>query len=198
MRTHILTILTLFFCFQEYSLEAQHQLEPELYSSVEWRNIGPYRGGRSCAVTGVAGKPNLFYFGATGGGIWKTTDGGRAWENISDGYFGGSIGSIAVASSDPNVIYVGGGEKTVRGNVSFGYGVWKSENGGKTWENMGLNTSRHIARIRIHPTDPDIVYAAVMGDLFKPTQDEESINLLMVVETGKKSFLQIRMLEQWI
>jgi len=153
-------------------LYAQYEKDTEsTYSSLEWRNIGPYRGGRSCAVTGVPGKPNLFYFGATGGGIWKTTDGGRAWENISDGYFGGSIGSIAVAQSDANVVYVGGGEKTVRGNVSFGYGIWKSVDAGKSWTNMGLNTSRHISRIRIHPTNPDIAYAAVMGDLFKGTQD---------------------------
>ena len=138
------------------------------YSALEWRSIGPYRGGRSCAVTGVPGKPNLFYFGATGGGIWRTNDGGRSWDNISDGFFGGSIGSIAVANSDHNVIYVGGGEKTVRGNVSSGYGVWKSEDAGKTWTSSGLSKSRHISRIRIHPDNPDIVYAAVMGNLYAP------------------------------
>jgi len=92
-------------------------------------------------VAGVPGKPNLFYFGATGGGVWKTLDGGRSWDNISDGYFGGSIGSIAVSSSDANVIYVGGGEKTVRGNVSYGYGVWKSVDAGKTWKQSGLQYS---------------------------------------------------------
>lgn len=108
------------------------------YDALEYRLIGPFRGGRSAAVTGVPNQPNLFYFGATGGGIWKTTDGGRAWENISDGYFGGSIGAIAVSKSDPNVIYVGGGEKTVRGNVSSGYGIWKTEDAGKTWMSMGL------------------------------------------------------------
>ncbi len=143
----------------------------DTYASMEWRSIGPYRGGRSCAVTGVPGNPNLFYFGATGGGIWKTTDGGRSWANISDGYFGGSIGSIAVAPSDHNVLYVGGGEKTVRGNVSFGYGAWKSVDAGRTWEHIGLDKSRHISRIRIHPDNPDIVYAAVMGNLFAPTTD---------------------------
>ncbi|MFT6369811.1 MAG: hypothetical protein ACJAWH_000892, partial [Maribacter sp.] len=89
----------------------------ELYSSMEYRSIGPHRGGRSAAVTGVPGEPNLFYFGAAGGGVWKTLDGGRTWANISDGYFGGSIGAVEVAKSDPNVIYVGGGEKTLRGNV---------------------------------------------------------------------------------
>ena len=138
------------------------------YSSLEYRSIGPYRGGRSCAVTGVPGKPDLFYFGATGGGIWKTTDGGRSWENISDGFFGGSIGSIAVAQSDPNVIYVGGGEKTVRGNVSYGYGLWKTVDGGKNWTHIGLKDSRHVSRVRIDPHNADIAYAAVMGNLYAP------------------------------
>src|SRR5215217_7255766 len=92
--------------------------EDKLYNGLEWRSIGPYRGGRAAAVTGVPGKPNLFYMGATGGGVWRTTDGGSSWQNISDGFFGGSIGSVAVSEYDPNVIYVGGGEKTVRGNVS--------------------------------------------------------------------------------
>ncbi len=143
----------------------------ELYSSLEYRSIGPHRGGRSAAVTGVPGKPNLFYFGAAGGGVWKTLDGGRSWENISDGYFGGSIGAVEVAQSDPNVLYVGGGEKTLRGNVSSGYGIWKTEDAGKTWKFAGLKNSRHVPRIRIHPKDHNIVYAAVLGNIYKPTQD---------------------------
>ena len=140
-----------------------------LYHALEWRSIGPYRGGRSAAVTGVPGKPNLFYFGSTGGGVWRTTDGGNSWQNISDGYFGGSIGAVAVSAYDPNILYVGGGEKTVRGNVSFGYGMWKSDDAGKTWKQVGLKDSRHISRVRIHPKDPDLVYAAVMGNLFAPS-----------------------------
>ncbi|APQ17489.1 VPS10 domain-containing protein [Maribacter hydrothermalis] len=143
----------------------------ELYSSLEYRSIGPFRGGRSAAVTGVPGEPNLFYFGAAGGGVWKTLDGGRTWDNISDGYFGGSIGAVEVAKSDPNVIYVGGGEKTLRGNVSSGYGVWKTEDGGKTWATAGLEKSRHVPRLRVHPTDYNTVYAAVLGDIYKPTKD---------------------------
>tara|TARA_R110002012_G_scaffold283090_2_gene473080 strand:- start:19761 stop:22811 length:3051 start_codon:yes stop_codon:yes gene_type:complete len=141
------------------------------YSNLEYRLIGPFRGGRSAAVTGVPNKPNLFYFGATGGGVWKTTDGGRAWENISDGFFGGSIGAISVAQNDPNVMYVGGGEKTVRGNVSSGYGIWKSVDAGKTWEASGLKNSRHIPRIVIDPTNHDVVYAGVLGNIYKPTED---------------------------
>jgi photosystem II stability/assembly factor-like uncharacterized protein len=140
-----------------------------LYDGLEWRSIGPFRGGRSSAVTGVSGQPNLFYFGATGGGVWKTNDAGNSWENLSDGYFGGSVGAVAVSTWDPNVIYVGGGEVTVRGNVSSGYGMWKSVDGGETWENKGLPDSYHVVRIKIHPKNPDLVYAAVMGNLYKPT-----------------------------
>ncbi|MBX2969961.1 MAG: glycosyl hydrolase [Cyclobacteriaceae bacterium] len=148
--------------------------DEKLYNGMEWRSIGPFRGGRSAAVTGVPGKPNLFYFGATGGGVWRTTDAGNSWENISDGFFGGSIGAVAVSEWDNNVIYVGGGEKTVRGNVSYGYGMWKSVDAGKTWSHIGLKDSRHIPRIRIHPKNPDVVYAAVLGDLFK-SSDERGV-----------------------
>ena len=151
----------------------------KLHESVKYRSIGPFRGGRSAAVVGVPNQPKLFYFGATGGGVWKTVDGGITYENISDGYFGGSIGSVAVAASDPNVIYVGGGEVTVRGNVSSGKGIWKSVDAGKTWTYSGLPNSRHIPRIVVHPKNPDIVYAAVMGDLYKPNKDRgvyKSIN----------------------
>jgi photosystem II stability/assembly factor-like uncharacterized protein len=163
--------ISLIICFFITDILYSQPFDEKYYESIEWRNVGPFRGGRSCAVTGVPGKPNLFYFGATGGGIWKTQDGGRSWENISDGYFGGSIGSISVSESDHNVIYVGGGEKTVRGNVSFGYGIWKSEDAGKTWESKGLEKSRHIPRIKIHPKNPDIVYAAVLGNLFAPNPE---------------------------
>ncbi len=150
------------------------KFDQALYDAMQWRSIGAYRGGRSAAVTGVAGKPNLFYFGSTGGGVWRTTDGGQSWENISDGFFGGSIGAVAVSEYDNNVIYVGGGEKTVRGNVSYGHGMWKSTDAGKTWTDIGLKNSRHIPRVRIHPKNPDLVYAAVLGDLFK-SSDERGV-----------------------
>src|SRR5210317_1417253 len=139
------------------------QYEESLYKGLEYRLIGPFRGGRSAAVTGVPGEPNLFYFGATGGGVWKTDNAGTTWKNISDGFFGGSIGAVAVAPSDPNVIYVGGGEVTLRGNVSSGSGMYKSIDAGKTWNFIGLPESRHIPRVRIHPTNPEVVYAAVLG-----------------------------------
>ena len=165
-------LFCLFFCDNSHAQTTLPvKIDSTLYDTLQWRSIGPYRGGRSCAVTGVEGKPNLFYFGATGGGVWRTLDGGRKWENISDGYFGGSIGAIEVSKSDNNVIYVGGGEKTVRGNVSIGYGVWKSENAGKTWVQKGLTKSRQISRIRVNPNDHNIVYAAAMGNLFKPNAE---------------------------
>jgi len=166
----VLIVLLFFFGISSVNISAQTYNE-ELYSSLEYRLLGPFRGGRSAAVTGVSNKPNLFYFGATGGGVWKTQDGGRTWENISDGFFGGSIGSISVSEDDPNVIYVGGGEKTVRGNVSSGYGVWKTEDAGKTWTQSGLEKSRHISRLAIHPKDYNTVYAAVLGNIYKPTAD---------------------------
>ncbi|KZS38019.1 glycosyl hydrolase [Aquimarina aggregata] len=167
--TRVICLLFLSF-ISIFSVNSQ-TYDQSLYDALEYRLVGPFRGGRSAAVTGVPGKPNLFYFGSTGGGIWKTVDGGRTWSNISDGFFGGSIGSISVSKSDPNVIYVGGGEKTLRGNVSSGYGVWKSVNAGKTWTQSGLPKSRHIPRISIHPTNPNIVYAAVLGNIYKPTQN---------------------------
>ena len=147
------------------------KIDPKLHKSVQYRSIGPFRGGRSAAAVGVPSQSKVFYFGATGGGVWKTTDGGVTYKNISDGYFGGSIGSVAVAPSDPNVLYVGGGEVTVRGNVSSGKGVWKSVDAGSTWTYSGLPNSRHIPRMVIHPQNPDIVYAAVLGDLYKPNND---------------------------
>ena len=178
-----LFIVFLCLLFSEgYKVNAQKnttKYSEDFYNATEWRNIGPFRGGRSAAVTGVSGKANLFYFGSTGGGVWRTTDAGNTWENISDGFFGGSVGSVAVSEWDNNVIYVGNGEKTVRGNVSSGDGIWKSVNAGKTWEPMGLKNARHIPRVRIHPKNPDIVYAGVMGDLYKSSQERgvyKSIN----------------------
>ena len=143
-----------------------------LLSGVKYRMIGPFRGGRSAAAVGSVQSRNTFYFGATGGGVWKTTDGGSNWKNISDGYFGSSIGAIAIAPSDEKIIYVGEGENTMRGNVSEGLGgVWKSEDAGKTWKNMGLKDGRHITNILVHPNNPSIVWAGVMGHLFGPNQE---------------------------
>lgn len=170
MKFSIIALACFLFSFSISETNAQTFSENQ-YNALEYRLLGPFRGGRSAAVTGVPNQPNLFYFGSTGGGIWKTIDGGRTWENISDGFFGGSIGAITVSKSDPNVIYVGGGEKTVRGNVSSGYGIWKSVDAGKTWTEAGLKNSRHVPRIAVDPTNHDVVYAGVLGNIYKPTQD---------------------------
>jgi photosystem II stability/assembly factor-like uncharacterized protein len=143
-------------------------VDPALFKGMKWRQIGPFRGGRVAAVTGVRGDRNTYYFGGTGGGVWKSTDAGRSWKNVSDGFFGGSVGAVAVSDWDPNVVYAGGGEVTVRGNVSHGDGLWKSTDAGKTWKLAGLADGRQIVRIRIHPKNPDLVYAAVLGHVFGP------------------------------
>lgn len=142
-----------------------------LFSTTKYRLIGPFRGGRSGAVTGSFKNKQLFYMAATGGGVWKTTDGGSNWKNISDKYFGGTMGAIAVAPSDENILYAGEGENTLRGNVSEGLGgIWRSEDGGRSWKNLGLKDARHIIRIVIHPRNPDILWVAVMGHLFGPNE----------------------------
>jgi photosystem II stability/assembly factor-like uncharacterized protein len=141
-------------------------LDTALLGSMKYRLIGPYRGGRSTAVAGVAGAPFLFYAGSTGGGVWRTEDAGQSWQPIADKFFGGSIGSIDVADSDPNVIYVGTGSQDIRGNTSTGRGMWKSTDAGKTWSFSGLRETGAIGRTVVHPTNPDLVYAAALGHPF--------------------------------
>jgi photosystem II stability/assembly factor-like uncharacterized protein len=139
---------------------------------LQFRNIGPFRGGRVTAVAGAPGQPLAFYFGGTGGGVWKTTDGGANWEPVSDKFFKtGSVGALAVAPSDPNVVYAGMGEGCIRGNVSGGDGVWKSTDAGKTWVNVGLPDTQQIPRVRVHPQNPDVVYVAALGHPWAPNPD---------------------------
>ena len=144
---------------------------PPHLKALEWREVGPFRGGRSAAVAGLPADRETYYFGGTGGGVWKTHNGGVTWNNVSDGYFGGSVGAVAVSEWDPNVVYAGLGEKTVRGNVSPGDGLWKSTDAGDSWTKMGLEGTQHISRIRIHPTNPDLVYVAAMGHLFGSNEE---------------------------
>lgn len=179
MMQRFLLAATLLLCATAYAQKkttATPALQPPqeiaVFKNLEYRLIGPFRGGRSAAVAGSYKNKNTFYFGATGGGVWKTTDGGSNWINISDGFFGGSIGSVAVAASDESIIYAGEGEKTVRGNVSEGLGgAWRSDNGGKTWRNIGLKDGRHIVRMVVHPKNPDVVWASVLGHLFGPSKE---------------------------
>ena len=146
--------------------------DADLYKAMQWRCIGPYRGGRVTAVTGVPSQSFTYYFGATGGGVWKTEDGGLNWEPISDGFFEtGSVGAVAVSESDPNIVYVGMGEAPVRGNVSHGDGMYKSTDAGKTWKHIGLSDTSQISRVRIHPQNPDIVYAAALGHVYGPNEE---------------------------
>ncbi len=141
-------------------------------AGLQFRNIGPFRGGRVTAVAGVPGQPLTFYFGGTGGGVWKTTDGGASWDSVSDKFFRtGSVGALAVADSDPNVIYAGMGEGCIRGNASAGDGVWKSTDAGKTWAYAGLKDTQQIPRVRVHPKNPDLVYVAALGHTWGPNPE---------------------------
>ena len=145
--------------------------EDAIIKAQNFRLIGPFRGGRAAAAVGSYTDVNTFYMGATGGGVWKTWDAGSNWKNISDGFFGGSIGAIAITPTNESIVYVGEGENSMRGNVSEGLGgMWKSMDDGKTWKNMGLKEARHIVRIIVHPKNPDIIWVAAMGHLFGPNE----------------------------
>src|ERR1041384_1330033 len=142
---------------------AAQSLDPRLYSELRWRMIGPFRASRVKAATGVPQQPNVFYQGVVNGGVWKTTDYGRTWEPIFDDQPTGSIGAIAVAPSDPNIIYVGSGEGLQRPDLSVGDGIYKSSDAGKTWKNMGLKEGQQIGGLAIDPLDDKKVFAAVLG-----------------------------------
>ena len=158
--------------FSDLTAQAPH-IDPVLYQGMEWRNIGPFRGGRSVAATGVVQDHMTYYFGGVGSGVWKTTDAGITWSNISDSTFGtSSVGAIAVAESDQNVVYVGMGEHPIRGVMtSHGDGVYKSTDAGKTWSHLGLDLTRQISDVMIHPTNPDLVYVAAQGAAYGASED---------------------------
>jgi photosystem II stability/assembly factor-like uncharacterized protein len=173
----VLLFLALFFGLHAIQSTARAQqpgaqgYDKSFFKTLAWRGIGPFRGGRATAVTGVPSQPFVYYFGATGGGVWKTVDGGENWLPVSDGFFGtGSVGGIGLCEADPNVIYVGMGESPIRGNVSHGDGVYKSTDAGKTWKRVGLEDTRQIGRVRVHPRNPDIVYVAAIGHIFGPNE----------------------------
>ena len=143
----------------------------DYFKPVKWRCIGPFRGGRSVCTSGILGDPQTYFMGTTGGGLWKTNDAGNSWHNVSDGFFKtGSVGAVAVSESHPNVVYVGMGEHAPRGVMtSHGDGVYKSTDGGKSWKHVGLKETQHIARIVVHPDDPNVVYVAAQGPLHAPS-----------------------------
>ncbi|MEO0528575.1 MAG: glycosyl hydrolase, partial [Bacteroidota bacterium] len=145
----------------------------QYFSSMKYRNIGPFRGGRSVSATGIVNNPLTYYMGTTGGGLWKTEDAGQHWNNISDGFYKtGSVGAVAASESNPNIIYVGMGEHAIRGVMtSYGDGVYKSTDAGKTWKHIGLAKTEQISRIVVHPTNPDIVYVASQGKYSTPTPE---------------------------
>ncbi len=145
-----------------------------LYNGLQWRNIGPFRGGRSLAVSGVPGDAMTYYAGTAGGGLWKTTDGGNTWNGISDSNFhSSSVGALAVAQSNINIVYAGMGETEMRGNISFGDGMYKSMDAGKTWKSIGLKESNAIGTIAVHPANPDLLYVAAQGKIWGPTPNKE-------------------------
>ena len=145
--------------------------DTSLFSALSWREIGPYRGGRSVAAAGSAARPNEYWMGTPGGGVFKTTDGGIDWAPATDKYFGGTIGAIAVSESNPDIVYVGGGEFDIRGNVSHGDGVWKTTDDGKTWTSLGLTDTRQISRVRVDPHNPDVVYVGALGHVWAPNPE---------------------------
>ncbi|MDX1940127.1 MAG: hypothetical protein SFU99_06215 [Saprospiraceae bacterium] len=192
----ILFALTL---FMSYSIAQEAPKLPgdklsEQFQGLKWRNIGPFRGGRSVAAVGVPGNPMLYYMGSTGGGVWKTENAGQNWTNISDGFFKtGSVGAIAVADSDPNVIYVGMGEHAVRGVMtSPGDGMYKSVDAGKSWAHIGLPESRHIARIQVNPKNADEVYVAVQG----PVHGKSKERGIYKSSDGGKTWKQILFVDE--
>ncbi|MEX1265275.1 MAG: hypothetical protein WEA08_00030 [Woeseia sp.] len=173
LRCTLSATMALAVCFTTFASAPAIAVEEALLDGLEYRLIGPWRGGRVTAVTGVPGNPQLYYMGATGGGVWKTTNAGETWENISDGQIPvGTIGAVAVAESDPNVIYVGTGEAPIRGvTTAQGEGLWKSTDAGKTFTFMGLPEAGQIAKIEIHPTNPDIAYVAAQGQIWAPNEE---------------------------
>ena len=177
-------------CSSSAKAQSPQTYDSTAFSAIRWREIGPYRGGRSVAVAGSAARPMEYYFGTTGGGVFKTTDGGMTWAPVTDKYFGGTIGAIAVSESNPDIVYVGTGESPIRGNVSHGDGIFKSTDAGKTWQYVGLAESRQIGRVRIDPKNPDIVYVSALGHVFGPNPERGVFKTIDGGKTWKKSLFR--------
>ncbi len=184
MKSHYPLLLVILLCLvlQAEAQPTSTTYDSKYFDNLKWRNIGPQRGGRSLGAAGSPGRPNEYYFGATGGGLWKTTDGGQEWSSVTDGQISSSsIGAVAVAETNPDIIYIGGGETQLRGSITQGDGVYKSINGGKTWRHLGLKETQAISRIRVHPTNPDIVYVAALGH---PYGDNEERGVFKSIDGG--------------
>ena len=171
-KTTLITFLSFCFFFLAVGINnslaqsktPQPIVEEKFYNQLKWRNIGPNRGGRSLGCMGSPGRPNEYYFGATGGGLWKTTDAGQEWFPVTDGQVtSSSVGAVGVAETNPDIVYIGMGETQLRGSITQGDGVYKTVDGGKTWRHLGLEETQAISRVRVHPTDPNIVYVAALG-----------------------------------
>ena len=168
-----LSLMLFAYCYpSDVQAQSSSDIPTSFYEKMEWRNIGPYRGGRSLGCTGSPGRPMEYYFGATGGGLWKTVDGGTEWFPVTDGQVtSSSVGAVAVAATNPDIVYIGMGEVQLRGSITQGDGVYKSIDAGKTWRHLGLEETQAVSRIRIHPTNPDIVYVAALGHPYGDNED---------------------------
>src|SRR6202142_553036 len=153
------------------SLLTAQTFSPANYAGLRWRDIGPFRGGRTVGAAGIPTQPNVFFIGVNNGGVWKTDDYGRTWKPLFDDQPTGSIGAIAVAPSNPDILYVGSGEGLQRPDLSTGDGVYKSTDGGKTWKNVGLRDGQQISAILVDPKDPDRVFVAVLGHPYGPNKE---------------------------
>src|SRR5436190_9184128 len=171
--TFLRTIIAAILLVAVASLGAQQstRVDSSLYSGLRWRSIGPFRGGRVNGVTGVPGQPNVFYMGSVGGGVWKTTNAGRTWLPIFDSQPIASIGAVAVAPSRPDVVYVGTGEADMRSQISYGNGMYKSTDAGKTWTHIGLEPTRQIGKVIVDPRDPNVVFVAALGHVYGANPD---------------------------
>lgn len=183
--TKIWTLLSIF--LSTLCIYAQNvspvTVDTSFYSGFEWRNIGPNRGGRSLGASGSPSRPNEYYFGATGGGLWKTIDGGNTWECVTDGQItSSSVGAVAIAETNPDVVYIGMGETQLRGSITQGDGVYKTTDGGKTWTHLGLEETQAISRVRVDPTNENIVYVAALGH---PYGANEERGVFKSVDGGK-------------
>jgi photosystem II stability/assembly factor-like uncharacterized protein len=173
LKTRLATLISIFAVglFVLVPTITSQQYDPNLYSGLRWRMIGPFRAGRVNAVSGVTQQPDTFYFGSVGGGVWKTINAGRTWAPIFDSASSASIGAIAVAPSDPNTIYVGTGEADLRDSIQFGDGMYRSNDGGKTWKHVGLEDTKQIGRIIVDPKNSNLVYVAALGNAYGPNAD---------------------------